>query len=93
MYRTGPSRVRFCASGNQSVFSVEMVIHFTGHKNIDNPGVWLCPKLLVCLNCGFSRFTVSHTELVLLAAGTPTSERLQGETGVDDVALPPAVAL
>jgi hypothetical protein len=82
-----------CASGNQRRFPVEMIIHFKGLKNIDNPGIWLFPKLLVCLDCGFSRFTVPKTELVLLAPGTPTSERLKGETGRDDVALPPAVAL
>jgi hypothetical protein len=62
-----------CASGNESDFPVEMVIHFRGLKNVDKPGVWVFPKLLVCLNCGFARFTVPQTEFVLLAADTRAS--------------------
>jgi hypothetical protein len=63
-----------CESGNQAEFSAEMIIHFSGIKNLDRPGVLAFPKLLVCLDCGFSRFTVPETALPLLAASTPTSE-------------------
>ena len=59
-----------CASSNQSEFPTEMMIHLLGLKNVDNPGVWVFPKLLVCLDCGFARFTVQRPELALLAAGT-----------------------
>jgi hypothetical protein len=38
-----------CASGNQSEFSAEMVIHLGGLKNLNNPGVWVFPRLSVCL--------------------------------------------
>jgi hypothetical protein len=82
-----------CASHNQAEFSSEMVIHLTRLKNADNPGFFLFPKILVCLDCGFSRFSVPEDELALLAAGTPTSERCAGEEGVDDVALPRGIAL
>ena len=37
-----------CASGNEAEFPVEMIIHFSGLKNVDNPGVWLFPKFLIC---------------------------------------------
>jgi len=40
-----------------------MVIHFSGLKNLDKPGVWVFEKLLVCLNCGGSKFTVPAKEL------------------------------
>jgi hypothetical protein len=57
-----------CASGNQSQFPAEIIIHFTGLKNVNNPGVWLFPKFLVCLDCGFAHFNVPATELALLTA-------------------------
>jgi hypothetical protein len=52
-----------CASSNEAEFSTEMAIHFDGLKNLDTPHVLICPKSLVCLDCGFSRFDVPETEL------------------------------
>jgi hypothetical protein len=52
-----------CGSSNQAEFSSEMVIHLTGGKNLDNPGVWAFPKLLICMECGFSSFTAPLAEL------------------------------
>ena len=78
---------RLCASDNQAEFASEMIIHFPGLKNLDKPGVWVFPKLLVCLDCGFSRFTAPETELALLARGIATSEASTSEGNVDDVAL------
>jgi hypothetical protein len=56
-----------CESSNQAEFNTEMMIHFSGLRNIDKPGVLVVQKVLVCLDCGFSRFTTSGTELALLA--------------------------
>jgi hypothetical protein len=56
-----------CRSANLADLSAEMIIHFRGLKHLDNPGVWLFPKLLVCLDCGVSWFTVPETELASLA--------------------------
>jgi hypothetical protein len=64
-----------CQSGNQSEFTAEMMIHFSGLPNIDNPGIPAFPKIAVCLDCGFSRFSITEPELSLLAEGTRTSER------------------
>jgi hypothetical protein len=58
---------RFCGLGNQTELDAEMVIHFSGLKNLDKPGVWLFPKLLVCLNCGCSHFTVPEKGLASIA--------------------------
>ena len=52
-----------CGSGNHAELTAEMVIHFSGLKNVDKPGVWVFEKLLVCLNCGGSKFTVPAKEL------------------------------
>ena len=55
-----------CGSGNQAEFSAEINIHFSGLKNLDKPSVLVFPKLLVCLDCGLSQFTLPETELCLL---------------------------
>jgi hypothetical protein len=56
-----------------------MIIHFSGRKNIDNPGVRVFPKLLVCLDCGFSRVIVPETELAILKGGFGIWKRGSGE--------------
>jgi hypothetical protein len=56
-----------CGSTRKRKFSAEMVIHFLGIKNIDNPGVWVFPALLVCFDCGTAEFAVPEAELRELA--------------------------
>jgi hypothetical protein len=64
-----------CQSGSQGEFTAEMMIHFSGLQNIDNPGVPAFPKIAVCLDCGFSRFSITDPELSLLArSGIRTSQ-------------------
>ena len=55
-----------CGSGNQAELTAEMLIHFSGLKNLDKPGIWVFPKLLVCLDCGCSHFTLPKKELASL---------------------------
>jgi hypothetical protein len=76
-----------CASGNQAELAAEVNIHFSGLKNLDKPGIFLFPKLLVCLGCGFSRFTIPASELALLARSTPTGEASTRWEKVDHVPL------
>ena len=66
-----------CRLGNQVEFSAEMMVHLGGLKNLDNSGVMLFPKVLVCLACGFSQFTVTKAEVALLASESPNSERVR----------------
>ena len=47
-----------CTSVNETEFTAEMMIHFCGLKHLANPGVFVFPKVLVCLDCGF--FAVYH---------------------------------
>jgi hypothetical protein len=58
-----------CASANQGEFGTEILVHFPGLKNLDKPPLWVFPKLSVCLDCGFSRFTTPERELAILAGG------------------------
>jgi hypothetical protein len=67
---TGEAMVcKRCASENQSTFNGEVAIHFPGPKGLDKPIVWLFPKLVVCLDCGFTEFSVPEAELRRLVDG------------------------
>jgi len=52
-----------CQSEKQRTFNGEVAIHFPGLKGLDKPIVWVFPKLLVCLNCGFTELAIPETEL------------------------------
>ena len=64
-----------CGSDTQVEFTAEMMIHFSGLSNIEHPGIAVTPKVSVCLDCGFSRFTMSEIELKRLAKRTATRDR------------------
>jgi hypothetical protein len=77
-----------CASDNQAEFTTEMMIHFSGLRNIHRPGLLVFPKVSVCLDCGSSQFLTPEPELVLLARGSPKSEASIRKRDVCDVASP-----
>jgi hypothetical protein len=58
-----------CSTGSQSTFNGEVAIHFPGLKGLDKPIVWVYPKLLVCMNCGFTEFAIPEIELRRLVEG------------------------
>jgi hypothetical protein len=60
-----------CASHNEKEFPTEVCIHFESPEDLSRPGVLVFPKLVVCLDCGFSRFTTPEAELVLLGFSIP----------------------
>jgi hypothetical protein len=60
-----------CASDSQSAFNSEIAVHFGGLEGLDKPIVWMFPKLAVCLDCGFTEFTVPEKELSVLVRGIP----------------------
>ena len=76
-----------CASSNQEEFTAEIDVHFRGPKNLDKPTVLVFPKIFVCLDCGFSRFSVPTAELALLAGDTMTREAPSRPKSVSDLAL------
>jgi len=49
-----------CASEKQSRFDTEIAIHLPG---LTTPHVFLFPESLVCMDCGFTEFTIPETEL------------------------------
>ncbi len=58
-----------CRSDNQRQFGAEINIHFPGREALDKPAVLVFPKLLVCLRCGFTEFTIKETDLRRLVEG------------------------
>ena len=57
------SLCRSCQSSNQSTFNGEIAIHVPGLEGLDKPIVWVFPKLLICLSCGFTEFAIPGAEL------------------------------
>jgi len=76
-----------CGSGNEAELDSEMIIHFSGLKNLDKPGVWAFSKVLVCLDCGSSHVTVPKTKLASIAKGTLEDKSSTLESSAGDVAL------
>jgi len=60
---------KLCSSANEAAFTAEMMIHFSGRKHLKNPGVLTFSEMLVCLDCGSTRFRIAETELNLLRNG------------------------
>jgi hypothetical protein len=63
-----------CQSERQSNLAGEIAIHFPGLKGLEVPPVWAFPKLVVCLDCGFTEFLIPESELQLLTKGAAASE-------------------
>jgi hypothetical protein len=55
-------------------------MHFPGLKGLDKPIVWVFPELKVCLDCGFSDFTVPERELCVLEQGMSAEDELVSTT-------------
>ena len=62
-----------CSSLNEAEFTTEMMIHFSGSNHGNNPGVFMVVTVLVCLDCGASRFKMPTKELRLLRDGDARS--------------------
>jgi hypothetical protein len=62
-----------CSSTNLAEFSVEMMIHLSARRSVEDPGVLAFPKVLVCLHCGASRFSLPEDLLRVLRNETGAS--------------------
>ena len=56
---------RQCAYESPENLSSEIAVHLPG---LNTPHVLLYSALLVCLNCGFTEFSVAETDLQLITA-------------------------
>ena len=55
-----------CSSLNEAEFAAEVLIHQSGLKPLSDTGVLVFPKVLVCMDCGASRFSTPVKGLWLL---------------------------
>ena len=55
-----------CHSANQTAYPAEVNIHFPGLDGLEKPSVFVFPRLLVCLDCGYTQFTLSNIQLLQL---------------------------
>jgi len=60
-----------CEADNRQIFHGELAIHFPGLDGIHKPTVLVFPQLSVCLDCGFTEFTVPTRELSVIRNGSP----------------------
>ena len=58
-----------CGLNGPIKFNGEIAIHFPGLQGLDKPIVWVWPRVLVCLSCGFAEFQVSEEDLKVLREG------------------------
>jgi hypothetical protein len=64
---------RACTSNSQTQFGSEIIIHFSGLKNLEKPTVMVFPKIAVCLDCGVTEFTIPEAQLRLLGERSAAS--------------------
>jgi hypothetical protein len=55
-----------CSSGELTELSSEIMLHLSGLANINFPTVLTFPKLVICLDCGFTSLTIPRTESLKL---------------------------
>jgi len=60
-----------CQSDKQRIFNSEIAIHFPGLEGLDKSIVWVFPKVVVCVHCGFAEFAVPEREMRVLLQGSP----------------------
>jgi len=70
-----------CASDKIKDFNGELAIHFPGLEGLDKPIVWVFPKLVTCLNCGFVEFELPDAEREQLKNGFSAQSRWKGSSG------------
>ena len=66
VYRKAAMACEACGSANETKFGAEVNIHFPGPINLDEPGFFVFPKIAVCMDCGFTQFSLPERELWLL---------------------------
>jgi len=71
-------KCRSCGSKNQTEFASEVTVHLLGLQNLDKPTVLVFPKLLVCMDCGFTELTMTENELRMLGRGPAGDVRAAG---------------
>lgn len=57
-----------CLSSNQVEMHTEINIHYSSLAYPGNPGIFVFPTVMICLDCGVSQFTLKEEDLAQIAA-------------------------
>ena len=63
-----------CLSRNQVEMNTEINIHYSSVAYPGNPGIFVFPTVMICLDCGVSQFTVDEDELAQIVANSQKPE-------------------
>ena len=65
---------RSCKSDKQTELLSEICIHQPRELESNKPHIMASPKLLLCLNCGFTEFAITNEQLNNLTRADSESE-------------------
>ena len=58
-------------------FNGELALHFPGRDGLTRPIVWVFPRVLVCLQCGFAEFVVPDEQVQTLRTTPESSDHIK----------------
>jgi hypothetical protein len=67
-----------CGSKDQTEFASEIGVHHLGLEKVDKPLVFVFPKILVRVNCGFAEFALAENELRRMRKGPASDLKAAG---------------
>jgi len=76
-----------CLSLHQTELNTEINLHFRGLPNLGEPGIFVFPKVLVCLDCGLSEFVIEKRELAQITEKS-IARRVLGKKSIRTVRRP-----
>jgi hypothetical protein len=80
----GDTPCKSCQSLRRETFNGEIAIHFSGIAGLKKPVVWTFPRVVVCLDCGFTEFSLPARELHVLVNGTVKDGAIVFDGGSDE---------
>ena len=72
------------SSDKKSTLNGEVAIRFPGLQGLDKTTVLVFPKLVVCLQCGLTEFTIPENELRLLVRDARAASASVPSVGVKE---------
>jgi hypothetical protein len=60
---------KHCGANKQQMFNAELTASFRGIENLSKSPVYLCKRILICMDCGNLELRVSGAELEQIRRG------------------------
>ena len=75
MTKTG-TKCKSCESNNLKELGSEVCVHFSGLQGLSKTPFMIFPKLMVCLDCGFTEFAFPEAQLLIVREGAADDIRI-----------------